>query len=125
MRGDNANRYVSRSIDLDILYYGETVLHEETLTLPHPRLHLRRFALLPMCEVAPDFVHPVLHRTQTELLAQCPDQSIVKCLKNSKTTSKLKIKLLLMIGKKEDRCFPDGVAKIIIFVTLCITVILP
>ncbi|MGP1446705.1 MAG: 2-amino-4-hydroxy-6-hydroxymethyldihydropteridine diphosphokinase [Candidatus Limimorpha sp.] len=87
VRGDNANRYVSRSIDLDILYYGETVLHEETLTLPHPRLHLRRFALLPMCEVAPDFVHPVLHRTQTELLAQCPDQSMVKCLKNSKTTS--------------------------------------
>ncbi|WP_373720557.1 2-amino-4-hydroxy-6-hydroxymethyldihydropteridine diphosphokinase [Bacteroides heparinolyticus] len=82
VRGHNVNRYVSRPIDLDILYYGEAVLHEETLTLPHPRLHLRRFALLPMCEVAPDFEHPVLHRTQTELLAECPDQSMVKCLKN-------------------------------------------
>ena len=70
--------YTSRTADLDILYYGNQVIQTERLTVPHPRLHQRRFALLPMCEVAPEWVHPVLQMTQTELLQCCPDASIVR-----------------------------------------------
>ncbi|MBO6025459.1 MAG: 2-amino-4-hydroxy-6-hydroxymethyldihydropteridine diphosphokinase [Bacteroidales bacterium] len=70
--------YTSRIADLDILYYGDRIILTDTLTVPHPRLHRRRFALLPMCEVAPDLVHPALGLTQTELLARCPDTLMVR-----------------------------------------------
>ena len=70
--------YASRPIDLDILYFGNHVIQTESLTVPHPRLHLRRFALVPLCELIPDFVHPVLNKTQRELLQDCPDTSEVK-----------------------------------------------
>ena len=70
--------YTSRTADLDILYFGSRVICTETLTVPHPRLHLRRFALLPLCEVAPDLVHPVFRLTQTELLERCPDTLAVR-----------------------------------------------
>ena len=70
--------YTSRTADLDILYYGSRVICTETLMVPHPRLHLRRFALLPLCEVAPDLVHPVFRLTQTELLERCPDMLAVR-----------------------------------------------
>ena len=70
--------YCSRTADLDILYYGDRIINTITLTVPHPRLHLRRFALLPLCEVAPNLVHPVLQMTQTELLQHCPDDSVVR-----------------------------------------------
>ena len=70
--------YTSRIADLDILYYGDRIILTDTLTVPHPRLHRRRFALLPMCEVAPDLVHPALGLTQTELLARCPDTLVVR-----------------------------------------------
>ena len=70
--------YTSRTADLDILYYGTRVIQTDTLTVPHPRLHLRRFALVPLCEVAPDFEHPIFKKTQEELLEQCPDECIVR-----------------------------------------------
>lgn len=72
--------YASRTADLDILYYGSMVLNTERVISPHPRLHLRRFALLPLCELNPDFVHPVFQRSQSELLELCPDQSVVNKL---------------------------------------------
>lgn len=74
--------YSSRTADLDILYYTDRIINTATLTVPHPRLHLRRFALVPLCEVAPDFVHPVFHKTQEELLQQCTDDGIVRPMKN-------------------------------------------
>lgn len=77
-RQPETNGYVSRPIDLDILYYGSQILHTEWVVVPHPRLHLRRFALLPLCEVIPDFVHPVLGLTQTELLERCNDSLAVR-----------------------------------------------
>ena len=62
-----------RLIDLDILYYGNRVVRTPWLTLPHPQLHHRRFTLVPMVELAPQFVHPTLGKTQQELLAACAD----------------------------------------------------
>ena len=70
--------YTSRTADLDILYFGSRVVVTDNLAIPHPRLHLRRFALLPLCEVAPNFVHPTFKLTHTELLRRCPDTSEVR-----------------------------------------------
>lgn len=67
-----------RNVDLDLLLYGDEQRATAFLTLPHPRLHLRRFVLKPLAELAPDLVHPALHQTVKELLLQTPDQSEVK-----------------------------------------------
>lgn len=77
--------YCSRTVDLDILYYGERIIHTEKVTAPHPRLHLRRFALMPLCELIPDFLHPVFNRSQQQLLDSCPDTSTVKPFNHSTT----------------------------------------
>lgn len=80
VRHPEAKGYTSRTADLDILYFGDRVMLTESLTIPHPRLHQRRFALLPMCELEPQFMHPVFHLTQAELLERCPDTSVVRKL---------------------------------------------
>ncbi|HEX5708685.1 MAG TPA: 2-amino-4-hydroxy-6-hydroxymethyldihydropteridine diphosphokinase [Pyrinomonadaceae bacterium] len=66
-----------RTLDLDLLVYGVEVRATDLLTLPHPRLHLRRFALAPLAELAPDAAHPLLDKTFAELLRLCPDPSRV------------------------------------------------
>lgn len=63
------DKYGPRTLDMDLLFYGETVVESETLTLPHPRLHLREFVLGPLAEIAPTLLHPVLKKTVVELLA--------------------------------------------------------
>lgn len=83
VRNPEVKGYSSRTVDLDILYFGGRVIHTERLTVPHPRLHLRRFALMPMCDVAPLFVHPVLQQNQVELLGCCPDGCMVRELDNN------------------------------------------
>ena len=65
--------YVSRPMDLDILYFGNEINDTQMVTAPHPRLHERRFTLLPLCDVAPDFVHPVMKKTNLQLLDECQD----------------------------------------------------
>ncbi len=67
-----------RLIDLDILYYGNRVVRTPWLTLPHPQLQHRRFTLVPLVEIAPQFVHPVLGKTQVQLLAACTDSLNVR-----------------------------------------------
>ncbi len=62
----------ARTLDLDLLALGGTVRAAPDPVLPHPRLHVRRFVLAPLCDVAPDWVHPVLGRTAASLLAGLP-----------------------------------------------------
>jgi len=72
-------RWGPRVIDLDILFYGERKVREALLEIPHPRLHERQFVLIPLAEIAPEFVHPVLGKTIRELLENFPhDQGVEK-----------------------------------------------
>ena len=70
-----------RTIDLDLLLYGDQTSATELLTLPHPRLHLRRFVLTPLAELAPALIHPTQKRTIVELLKNLDDRSEVKLWK--------------------------------------------
>jgi 2-amino-4-hydroxy-6-hydroxymethyldihydropteridine diphosphokinase len=70
-----------RSIDLDLLLYGNETSDTQLLTLPHPRLHLRRFVLVPLVELAPTLVHPTLNKTMAELLAALDDSAEVNLWK--------------------------------------------
>ncbi len=67
-----------RTIDLDLLLYGDERGATEFLTLPHPRLHLRRFVLAPLAEIASAAIHPTLHKTFRELLAAVEDEAQVR-----------------------------------------------
>ena len=65
--------YSSRTIDIDILYFGSEIIKSNDLIIPHPRLHERRFTLMPLAEISESFMHPVLHLTNKELLEQTKD----------------------------------------------------
>lgn len=71
-------KYGPRIIDIDILLYADEIHNYKLLKLPHPEMQNRRFALLPLAEIAPDIIHPVLQKTITELLAVCKDELEVK-----------------------------------------------
>ena len=71
-------KWHSRIIDIDILYYGAQVIQLKDLIIPHTEIENRNFVLIPMAEIAPNFVHPVLLMTQKELLSACKDNLEVK-----------------------------------------------
>ena len=72
-----AKKWASRTIDLDILLFDKQVVNEERLKIPHPEMYRRRFVLLPLSELAPRFVHPLLGSTVAELLAGLADDKQV------------------------------------------------
>ncbi|ARK13558.1 2-amino-4-hydroxy-6-hydroxymethyldihydropteridine diphosphokinase [Fibrivirga algicola] len=72
-----AEKWGVRLIDIDLLFYDSLILNSPTLTLPHPLLHERRFTLMPLAELAPNFVHPVLGLPVHMLLANCTDENEV------------------------------------------------
>jgi 2-amino-4-hydroxy-6-hydroxymethyldihydropteridine diphosphokinase len=71
-------KYGSRIIDIDILFFNNSIIRDERLTIPHPEIQYRRFALAPLEEIAPFYTHPVLNRTVRDLLADCSDPLTVK-----------------------------------------------
>ena len=68
----------ARVIDIDILFFNSEIINFDELTIPHPLLQERNFVLIPLHEIAPRFIHPVLHRSVEELLAACKDELEVK-----------------------------------------------
>ena len=77
---DEENRSGPRTIDLDILFYGQQIIDEPDLVIPHPRMHQRRFVLMPLNELEPLFIHPLLLRTVSQLLAETEKQPEVRLL---------------------------------------------
>lgn len=66
-------RYGPRVIDIDILFFNDDVINTAGLTVPHPQMQNRRFVLLPLNEIAPQKLHPLLKRPAAQLLIECPD----------------------------------------------------
>ncbi len=58
-----------RTIDIDILFFGDDIVSDEDLTIPHPQMHNRAFVMIPLVDLLPDFVHPVLQKTITKVTA--------------------------------------------------------
>ena len=70
-----SHRNAPRTIDIDLLLFGNFAIDDAALTVPHPRLHLRRFALLPLADLAADMLHPVLGKPIRDLLGELPHGS--------------------------------------------------
>jgi 2-amino-4-hydroxy-6-hydroxymethyldihydropteridine diphosphokinase len=73
-------RWGSRIIDIDILFYEDLSIEKTDLSIPHPHLAFRRFCLMPLCEIVPEFIHPRLGKTIQELLLELTDDLFVKKL---------------------------------------------
>lgn len=78
MGRERKEKWSSRSIDIDILFYQNEIINMEGLIIPHPRIPERNFVLTPMCEIAENEIHPVLYRSMIELLNQCEDPLLVE-----------------------------------------------
>jgi len=72
------NTYQDRTIDIDILYFNNDIIKTENLEIPHKHLQERRFALMPLNDIAPNLVHPILKKTTSQLLDSCEDEHIVE-----------------------------------------------
>ena len=71
-------KWGSRTIDIDILFYGDAIINESGLHVPHPELHHRRFTLEPLAEMVPHLVHPVLNKSILQLKNELKDNLVVK-----------------------------------------------
>ncbi len=77
-------KWAPRTLDIDILFYGSQTIETPDLIIPHPAIPQRKFTLMPIVEVAPGFVHPVLRKTMVELLSACVDPLAVNIYKSTK-----------------------------------------
>ena len=75
-REDIDGSYSDRFIDIDILFYDNIIIDSEDLKIPHPKIEIRKFVLVPMLEIADDYVHPILNKTIRQLNNDCDDQGI-------------------------------------------------
>lgn len=75
-------KWQSRLIDIDMIFYGDKIISEEGLTIPHKHLHERNFVLVPLNEIIADFTHPVLNKSISTLLDECDDDGMVQKLLN-------------------------------------------
>ncbi|MDD4032336.1 MAG: 2-amino-4-hydroxy-6-hydroxymethyldihydropteridine diphosphokinase [Bacteroidales bacterium] len=87
-RRRNISGYEPRTIDIDILLYEDLILKESGLEIPHPRMHLRNFILVPLTEIDAEMIHPSLKKTAGELLSACPDTLSVRKIENKTETKK-------------------------------------
>ena len=77
-------RWGPRNIDLDLLLFDNEIIETEDLKVPHPRMHLRRFVLAPLVQLAPDLVHPLFLMTVTQLLGKLPEaEQTIKTIKEA------------------------------------------
>ena len=79
-RTRTSGRYTDRTLDIDILLFGDKIIKSKNLIIPHPFFHLRRFALAPVAEISPDVIHPVFTKSISQLLVDCDDKIRVKKL---------------------------------------------
>jgi len=77
-RQGRSPEYTDRQIDIDILFYGDMVLSLPDLQIPHSKIQDRRFSLVPLAEILPDFEHPILRKKISTLLSECMDKGKVK-----------------------------------------------
>ncbi len=80
IRIHNNGGYSSRPIDIDILFIDDAMINTDDLKVPHERMHKRNFVLRPLCEIAPNFIHPILKKSIQELAASCEDKLEAKKL---------------------------------------------
>lgn len=75
---ERKEKWSARTLDLDILFYNDIILETKALIIPHPRLHLRRFTLAPLNEIAPNLIHPELKKSINSIYKNCKDNLTVK-----------------------------------------------
>ncbi|GAA3556350.1 2-amino-4-hydroxy-6-hydroxymethyldihydropteridine diphosphokinase [Snuella lapsa] len=78
VRAEGVEGYQARTVDLDIIFSEEDIISTDTLEVPHPEMSKRQFVLLPLHDIVPNMVHPILHKTVSELLASCGDTSVLE-----------------------------------------------
>jgi 2-amino-4-hydroxy-6-hydroxymethyldihydropteridine diphosphokinase len=84
VKGDEKERWAPRLIDLDIIFFGDRIVEEEGLAIPHPLAVERAFVLVPLAEIAPEMIHPALKKSVSELAGAVPGRDGVRRIKENR-----------------------------------------
>ena len=82
-RTRNKEQWTSRNIDIDILFYNDEIISHQKLIVPHMLIQDRKFVLVPLCEIIPEYIHPIFNKTMLELLQECSDNLEVIIFENN------------------------------------------